>query len=326
MYKRLRRKIRKLVNQMREAMGLPYEPHQTVTDRMLEAARSVPYAVTLERAIREEPELPGDIPDEMYAALQGDRDACAEALRMVVRLTKQNILARAAQPPIYGGEFSYDHATGTLKPLREASLEKRDETEPWEAARNLRAPQSAGGYPIRREDCIEEMCRLRGMVESLQRGDKSELAHVERLTIYAEARNAAIKGLLAHLPELWGDSVVDGMLTLNVDADAIHAALSNIIPTLRSQEIGWQYTRAESGHVLWTCRRCKRQAWSPGTQPVACACDFRCCGASDPPCTDFDGSCKNPANYPPAKPAADEYTPGCNFPRCVCPDGKECSK
>jgi hypothetical protein len=98
------------------------------------------------------------------------------------------------------------------------------------------------------------------------------------------------------------------------------------IPTLRSQEIGWQYTRAESGHVLWTCRRCKRQAWSPGTQPVACACDFRCCGASDPPCTDFDGSCKNPANYPPAKPAADEYTPGCNFPRCVCPDGKECSK
>jgi hypothetical protein len=53
---------------------------------------------------------------------------------------------------------------------------------------------------------------------------------------------------------------------------------------------------------------------------------FKCCGASDPPCTDFDGSCKNPANYPPAKPAADEYTPGCNFPRCVCPDGKECSK
>jgi hypothetical protein len=103
-------------------------------------------------------------------------------------------------------------------------------------------------------------------------------------------------------------------------------AAKNVIPTLRSQEIGWQYTRAESGHVLWTCRRCKRQAWSPGTQPVACACDFRCCGASDPPCTDFDGSCKNPANYPPAKPAADEYTPGCNFPRCVCPDGKECSK
>jgi hypothetical protein len=53
---------------------------------------------------------------------------------------------------------------------------------------------------------------------------------------------------------------------------------------------------------------------------------FVCCGASDPSCTDFDGSCKNPANYPPAKPAADEYTPGCNFPRCVCPDGKECSK
>jgi hypothetical protein len=53
---------------------------------------------------------------------------------------------------------------------------------------------------------------------------------------------------------------------------------------------------------------------------------FVCCGASDPPCADFDGSCKNPANYPPAKPVSDEYTPGCNFPRCVCPDGKECSK
>jgi hypothetical protein len=68
--------------------------------------------------------------------------------------------------------------------------------------------------------------------EAYERGKREAEA---RLIPYAEARNAAIKGLLAHLPELWGDSVVDGMLTLNVDADAIHAALSNVIPTT-SQE------------------------------------------------------------------------------------------
>jgi hypothetical protein len=148
-----------------------------------------------------------------------------------------------------------------------------------------------------------------------------------------EAENARLRryaGALAEAAKALTDEFYNGSFTSSDRAfliGALRDALAkNVIPTLRSQEIGWQYTRAESGHVLWTCRRCKRQAWSPGTQPVACACDFRCCGASDPPCTDFDGSCKNPANYPPAKPAADEYTPGCNFPRCVCPDGKECSK
>jgi hypothetical protein len=46
------------------------------------------------KAIEDEPELPGKIPEEMYQALQGDRDACAEAFRIAVRLTKKGILER----------------------------------------------------------------------------------------------------------------------------------------------------------------------------------------------------------------------------------------
>ena len=38
-----------------------------------------------------EPELPGEMPDEMWEAIQGDRDAVGEALRIAVRQTKQNI-------------------------------------------------------------------------------------------------------------------------------------------------------------------------------------------------------------------------------------------
>lgn len=45
-------------------------------------------------AVEAEPELPGPMPDEMYAALQGDRDACAEACRIIVRQTKAGIKSR----------------------------------------------------------------------------------------------------------------------------------------------------------------------------------------------------------------------------------------
>ena len=50
----------------------------------------------LEKAINDEPELPDDMPDEMWEAIRNDRDAMAEALRIVVRLTKSGILAKAA--------------------------------------------------------------------------------------------------------------------------------------------------------------------------------------------------------------------------------------
>lgn len=41
-----------------------------------------------------EPELEGEMPEDMYIALQGDRDACAQALRIIVKQTKKNIINR----------------------------------------------------------------------------------------------------------------------------------------------------------------------------------------------------------------------------------------
>lgn len=43
---------------------------------------------------------------------------------------------------------------------------------------------------------------------------------------YAEQRAEAIRGLLAHLPELWGDNLYQGELVLLVDGTAIDAALA----------------------------------------------------------------------------------------------------
>jgi hypothetical protein len=44
-------------------------------------------------AISNEPELPGPIPEEMYQAIMhGDRDTVAEAMRIVVRVTKRNLI------------------------------------------------------------------------------------------------------------------------------------------------------------------------------------------------------------------------------------------
>ena len=46
------------------------------------------------QAVEDEPELPGDMSDEMWDAIAGDRDAMAEALRIVVRQTKAGIRDR----------------------------------------------------------------------------------------------------------------------------------------------------------------------------------------------------------------------------------------
>lgn len=45
-------------------------------------------------AVTAEPELPGDMPDEMWNAIRNDRDACVELLRITVRATKRNIVER----------------------------------------------------------------------------------------------------------------------------------------------------------------------------------------------------------------------------------------
>ena len=51
------------------------------------------------KAVNDEPELPGDMPDEMWNAIRNDRDAVAEALRITVRQTKSGIIKRMAAMP-----------------------------------------------------------------------------------------------------------------------------------------------------------------------------------------------------------------------------------
>ena len=46
------------------------------------------------KAIDDEPELPGPMPDEMWDAINGDRDAVEEAMRIAVRQTKEGIKKR----------------------------------------------------------------------------------------------------------------------------------------------------------------------------------------------------------------------------------------
>lgn len=45
-----------------------------------------------------EPELPGDMPDEMWDAIQHDKDAATEAMRIIVRQTRDGILRRLFDP------------------------------------------------------------------------------------------------------------------------------------------------------------------------------------------------------------------------------------
>lgn len=60
-------------------------------------ADSVKRVVSCERAraaILAEPELPGDMPDEMWEVMRNDRQAAAECLRIAVRQTKAGIIKR----------------------------------------------------------------------------------------------------------------------------------------------------------------------------------------------------------------------------------------
>ena|SRR5690625_4664752 len=47
-----------------------------------------------EKAVGEEPELPGDMPDEMWEAIKSDRQVMRESFRIAVRQTKHGILSR----------------------------------------------------------------------------------------------------------------------------------------------------------------------------------------------------------------------------------------
>lgn len=49
------------------------------------------------KAINDEPELPGEMPDEIYQAVKNDKDALTELVRITVRETKKGILERLGQ-------------------------------------------------------------------------------------------------------------------------------------------------------------------------------------------------------------------------------------
>jgi hypothetical protein len=53
----------------------------------------------LREAITSEPELPDNIPDEMWEAMRYDRDITTEAMRLAVQYTKQGIMERAKVTP-----------------------------------------------------------------------------------------------------------------------------------------------------------------------------------------------------------------------------------
>ncbi len=52
-----------------------------------------------EEVVRSEEELDGDMPEVMFRACRENKDAMAEAMRVVVRQTKAGILTRLAQVP-----------------------------------------------------------------------------------------------------------------------------------------------------------------------------------------------------------------------------------
>ena len=71
------------------------------------------------------------------------------------------------------------------------------------------------------EHAYDERCRE---LTALQDLHESVMATAHRLRDERDALLAALKGILAGRPELWGDSVVNGRLALKIDEEAVDAA------------------------------------------------------------------------------------------------------
>ena len=93
LHKVVSRFMRLLKIEETESIFPPYRGLQPIEKKMLEvkAERIGRYVIA---KIDAEPGLPGDMPDEMWEAIRDDRDAAAEAMRIVVRQTKQGIINR----------------------------------------------------------------------------------------------------------------------------------------------------------------------------------------------------------------------------------------
>ena len=93
----LERRVRARVNteiDMTCKHGWNWKQHETCP-----MCEEVNAAVAAERAawmkaVTDEPELPSEMPDEMWNVLRSDRDAATETLRIIVRQTKGGILTR----------------------------------------------------------------------------------------------------------------------------------------------------------------------------------------------------------------------------------------
>lgn len=72
-----------------------------------EIAKNTKLREAFMKAVDDEPEYPDSMPDEMWEAINGDRDAVIESLRLTVRLTKQGIKGRAAEALQAGKEATH---------------------------------------------------------------------------------------------------------------------------------------------------------------------------------------------------------------------------
>jgi hypothetical protein len=82
-----------IVSQQQDELAKWKEAHDALQARLAQ----------VERIILDEPELPGDMPEEMWQAIRADKETAQEAMRIAVRKTKQNILDRLQARPASGG-------------------------------------------------------------------------------------------------------------------------------------------------------------------------------------------------------------------------------
>lgn len=84
----------------------------------VEAAKHLGRAIR--KAIDDEPEYPGDMPDEMFNAIKNDRDAITEAMRLTTRLVKDGIRIRVREVIERGSGSPRDAApSDTPSPTKE---------------------------------------------------------------------------------------------------------------------------------------------------------------------------------------------------------------
>lgn len=92
-------------------------------EALLQASRPASQgdAEAIQKAVADEPECPDEMPEELWEAIKGDKDALQECIRIAIRLTKKGIAERLAAltPPVefQERECYFCHAVDT-KPYK----------------------------------------------------------------------------------------------------------------------------------------------------------------------------------------------------------------